>query len=293
MSRRRATVLGGVTAMGLAVAGMALLSPWDAGVVASPGLAATTGSTPSTGSAAGTGTVAAAATLDGDGAATGALAEALSGSRATPAVAAAPTPPPLAPLGGEVAVTYHAQQDPDWCDPADIEMWLQADGIPLPASDDYDVQQAFWSYETDNNDGYTISEWNASPYAVAVTLDDYGGWSDIGDAPQPSADAAGVVISNSLAVQHQPVIVMVGGGTHYVLVTGVTLSSSGADAPPVQVKVANPLAFGVGGSPPAGSDGTRTMSWNDFTAWYTANTAHGGVWSGQWVLIAQGIPLVG
>jgi hypothetical protein len=35
------------------------------------------------------------------------------------------------------------------------------------------------------------------------------------------------------------------------------------------------------------------MSWDDFTAWYTANTAHGGVWAGQWVVIAAGIPLAG
>jgi hypothetical protein len=35
------------------------------------------------------------------------------------------------------------------------------------------------------------------------------------------------------------------------------------------------------------------MSWDDFTDWYTANTNHGGVWAGEWVLIAAGIPLVG
>jgi hypothetical protein len=35
------------------------------------------------------------------------------------------------------------------------------------------------------------------------------------------------------------------------------------------------------------------MSWDDFTDWYTPNTNHGGIWAGQWVLIAAGIPLVG
>jgi hypothetical protein len=30
-----------------------------------------------------------------------------------------------------------------------------------------------------------------------------------------------------------------------------------------------------------------------FRAWYTAKSTHGGVWAGQWVLIAAGIPLVG
>jgi hypothetical protein len=193
----------------------------------------------------------------------------------------------------QINITYHSQQDGDWCDPTDIEMWLQADGVPLHGLDDYAIQQGFWNYETSNNDGYTISEWNASPYAVAVTLDHFGGWDDIGDDPQPTAEAAGVVISYSLDMLQQPVIVMVGGGVHYVLVTGVTLSAAGAAAPPLTVTVDDPLAYGVGGTPPAGSNGTETMSWDDFTDWYTANSTHGGVWAGQWVLIAAGIPLVG
>jgi hypothetical protein len=223
-------------------------------------------------------------------------------ARPVPAPTATPAPKPTPTLaktpvvslsGVQIPITYHSQQDGDWCDPTDIEMWLQADGAPLHGLDDYAIQQGFWNYELANNDGYTLSEWNASPYAVAVTLDRFGGWEDIGDDPQPSADAAGVVISYSLDMLQQPVIVMVGGGVHYVLVTGVTLSAAGADAPPLSVTIDDPLAYGVGGTPPAGSDGTETMSWDDFTDWYTPNTNHGGVWAGQWVLIAAGIPLVG
>jgi len=217
---------------------------------------------------------------------------------AAPPATPLPTPTlaetPLVNLSeAQIPITYHSQQDGDWCDPTDIEMWLQADGVPLHGLDDYAIQQGFWNYELAHNDGYTLSEWNASPYAVAETLDHFGGWEDIGDDPQPTAEAAGVVISYSLDMLQQPVIVMVGGGVHYVLVTGVTLSAAGADAPPLSVTVDDPLAYGVGGIPPAGSNGTETMSWDDFTDWYTANTAHGGVWAGQWVLIAAGIPLVG
>jgi hypothetical protein len=214
----------------------------------------------------------------------------------TPALAVTP----LVTLSeAQIPIVYHSQQGGDWCDPADIEMWLQADGVPVIESDgyaateDYTVQQLFWNYELLNNDGYTVSEWNASPYAVAVTLDHFGRWDDIGDAPQPTAEAAGAVISYSLDMLQQPVIVMVGAGTHYVLVTGVTLSAAGVHAPPLSVTVDDPLAYGVAGTPPAGSNGTETMSWNEFTDWYTANTSHGGVWAGQWVLIAAGIPLVG
>ena len=223
-----------------------------------------------------------------------ATAKPLTAPTATPMPTPTLAETPLVNLSeAQIPITYHSQQDGDWCDPTDIEMWLQADGVPLHGLDDYAIQQGFWNYETSNNDGYTISEWNAPPYAVAVTLAHCGGWDDIGDDPQPTAEAAGVVISYSLDMLQQPVIVMVGGGVHYVLVTGVTLSAAGADAPPLTVTVDDPLAYGVGGTPPAGSNGTETMSWDDFTYWYTANTTHGGVWANQWVLIAAGIPLVG
>jgi len=193
----------------------------------------------------------------------------------------------------QLPITYHSQETGDWCDPADIEMWLQADGVGLAGLDDYGIQERFWNYELANNDGYTLSQWNASPYAVAVALDQFGGWDEIGDEPQPTADAAGVVISYSLDVLQQPVIVMVGGGAHYVLVTGATLGPGGADAPPVSLTVDDPLAYGVAGSPAAGTSAGEAMSWDDFTSWYTPNTNHGGVWANQYVLIAAGIPLVG
>jgi hypothetical protein len=200
----------------------------------------------------------------------------------------------LAPAGAiEIAYTYHSQQNGDWCDPADIEMWLQADGVALPAGNDFAIQQTFWNYELSHNDGYTVAQWNASPYAVAETLNHFGHVADVGDAPQASLDDAGMVISRSIALLHQPVIVMVGGATHYVLVTGVQLGSDGVAAPPLEVTIANPLQFGVSATPPAGSNGAVTMSWSSFAAWYTPNTHHGGVWAGQWVLIAAGINLAG
>ena len=92
---------------------------------------------------------------------------------------------------------------------------------------------------------------------------------------------------------HQPVIVMVGGATHYVLVTGAQLGPDGVDGAPLAVTLADPLQFGVSGSPPAGSDGAVTMSWSDFASWYTPDTHHGGVWADRWVLVAAGISLVG
>jgi hypothetical protein len=281
-----ATRVALVSVVALGAAAAAALAPWDAGASAPV--------SPRSGSHAGS--IAAAATNPAPSAAP--VTAVPSSSWVEPSALPAPTPElagaPLVTAGEvQIPIIYHSQQDPDWCDPADIEMWLQADGVSLPVGDEHAIQQQFWTYETDNNDGYTIAQWNASPYAVASTLDHYGGWSDIGDQPQPTADAAGLVISYSLDVLHQPVIVMVGAGTHYVLVTGAELGPAGAAAPPLAVTVDDPLAYGVGASPPAGTDGTEVLGWGDFTDWYTANTNHGGVWAGQWVIIAAGIPLVG
>jgi hypothetical protein len=283
------TRLALASVIGLGAVFAVVLAPWDAGASSATrgGQAWSPSRTPST--------------LATDPAAPAVPVAGL-GTSPTPTPAALATlaeAPLVTPAGIQLDVTYHSQQGGDWCDPADIEMWLQADGVNVVesddywASEDYDVQQRFWNYETLDNDGYTVSQWNASPYAVAVTLDHFGGWTDIGDEPQPTADAAGAVISQSLYDLQQPVIVMVGGGIHYVLITGVQLGAAGSDGPPLSVTFDNPEAFGVGGTPPAGSDGSQTMSWDDFTDWYTANTSHGGVWAGQWVLIAAGIPLIG
>ena len=196
------------------------------------------------------------------------------------------------PTSVTLAVTYHSQQDPDWCDPADLQMWMQADGVTLPPGDDHAIQQKLWDYELSHNDGYTVQQWDASPYAVAVTLNHFASRSDIGDAPQPSLEAAGIQISRSLTVSHEPVIVMLGGGAHYVLITGAALGPDGTEAPPVEVTVDDPLKYGVGGTSPDPSRGT-TMSWDQFAGSYTANTNHGGIWADKWVLIAPGISLEG
>ena len=76
-----------------------------------------------------------------------------------------------------------------------------------------------------------------------------------------------------------------------MLVTGVELGPNGAAAPPVAVTLANPSSSGSAAPPPPGSNGAVTMSWATFAAWYTPNTHHGGIWAGQWVLIANGIDL--
>ncbi|HET9015272.1 MAG TPA: hypothetical protein VFN57_06730 [Thermomicrobiaceae bacterium] len=194
----------------------------------------------------------------------------------------------------QLPVIFHAQQDPNWCDPADLETWLQLDGAPLPSGDDHAIQASLWSYEISHNDGFNLAQWSASPYAVAATFDHVSGRTDVGDAAYTDPTQAGIRISQSIAVLHEPVIALVDNGTHYILVTGVTLGPGGAAAPPASVTIYDPwtLAPTRDGFPAMGQ-GT-TWNWATFLTRFNPDaTTDPGIWSGHWVLVATGLPLAG
>ena len=196
------------------------------------------------------------------------------------------------PLAVDLPVTFHAQQDPDWCDPADVQMWLDLNGTALPGSSDSEIQGNIWNYEIANNDGFTLAEWHASPYAVASALNAFSGVNGVGDAAFDNIHDAGAVISRSIATDQQPVIALVDNGTHYVLLTGVTLGPGGIDAPPKSVTVYDPWTLSANrGDFPAMGQGT-TWDWVTFSTRFDRDsTADPGIWSGNWVLIATGLPL--
>ena len=192
----------------------------------------------------------------------------------------------------QLPVRFHAQQDPNWCDPADIQIWLELIGAPLPGNDDNSIQSAIWNYENSHNAGYTLDEWAASPYAVASALNHYAGRTDIGDMPFTDLEQAGKRISHSIAIDHQPVIALVDDGTHYILIDGVVLGPDGADAPPIAVTVEDPWTRAPTrvGYPTMGQ-GAR-FDWGTFATRFTVDSSlDSGIWSGKWVLIPTGIPL--
>jgi hypothetical protein len=196
------------------------------------------------------------------------------------------------PVSIQLPVKFHAQQDPNWCDPADIQMWLELIGAPLPGNDDTTIQRAIWNHEISHNAGYTLDEWAASPYAVASALNHYAGRTDVGDMPFTDLEQAGIRISRSIAIDHQPVIALADDGTHYILIDGVVLGPHGTSAPPVAVVVEDPwtqASTRVGY--PAMGQGSR-LDWETFTTRFTVDSSRDpGIWSGKWVLIASGIPL--
>ena len=212
---------------------------------------------------------------------------------------AAPGVPPYAPelfnsgtLSYEVPIEFHAQQDPDWCDPADVQMWLQSVGVTLAGSSDATIQSSIWNYEISHNDGFTLQQWHASPYAVAEALNAFGATRPVGDAAFNDMFSAGIAISQSLAVDHQPLIALVDDGTHYVLVSGAVLGPGGVDAPPTSVTVFDPWTISSDrGGYPAMGQGTN-WDWAAFAARFTRDSTNDpGIWSGKWTLIAAGLPL--
>jgi hypothetical protein len=190
-------------------------------------------------------------------------------------------------------VHFHLQRDPDWCDPADLEMWLELDGVTV-APGEAAAQGALWNFEITHNDGFTLAQWHASPYAVAAAFDHFAGRSDVGDATFDDLSSAGVVISQSVAVRHEPVIALVDRGSHYVLVSAVELTAAGAGAPPASVVVNDPWTYGPtrDGYPAIGT--SAELSWSEFARRLTPDDPSDvGIWSGHRVLIAAGLPLRG
>ena len=187
----------------------------------------------------------------------------------------------------------HAQQDPDWCDPADLQTWLELDGVAQP-SDATSAQRAIWNYEIAHNDGFTLAQWHASPYAVAAAFDHFAGRTDVGDQIYDRVEDAGLVIVRSIVQNHEPVIALIDDGNHYVLISGVTLGAESVTAPPTSVTVHDPWAYGPTrlGYPALGL--TTEMSWSGFARHLSPDDPHDvGIRSGHRVLIAAGLPLRG
>jgi hypothetical protein len=215
-----------------------------------------------------------------------------------------PTPPPVpvarSPQAGRfvLAVHPHPMRDRNWADPAVLETWLDFDHAGNLPADEAAAQRRLWDYEGAHNAGFTASQWEYSPYAVARTFDDFAGQASVGDRPFDDARSAGAAISDSVARRHEPVIALVDDARSYVLITGVTLGQGGAAAPPERVIVDDPWpidAYGPtrneGSAAALGQD--RDMTWQEFLAHFTAvPSSLPGVWGGRWVLVAAGLPLV-
>ena len=117
---------------------------------------------------------------------------------------------------------FYRQLTAVWCDPAIIQSWYEyATGRTVP--DSYAFQSATWDWEAANNLGFTLDEWNASPYAVASALHrhmpdrGFNHWK--ADDPVAATKALAWFLANP--AYRQPGIALIWRGEHYVLVRGV------------------------------------------------------------------------
>jgi hypothetical protein len=173
-------------------------------------------------------------------------------------------------------------------------MWLELDGVTTGLNGEVAIQQALWNFEITHNDGFTLAQWHASPYAVAAAFDHFANRSDVGDSPFDDLSSAGAVISQSVAVRHEPVIALVDRGSHYVLVSAVELGQGGAAAPPVSLIVNDPWTYGPTRDGYAAMGKGTELTWPDFAQRFTPDDPSDvGIWSGRRVLIAAGLPLRG
>jgi len=109
-----------------------------------------------------------------------------------------------------------------WCEAADIEMWMayhgQAHDVPS-----YARQQAIWDWELANNAGFTVQQWNCSPFAAASAARQWMPDKGFDHFRYDDATAGSRMLAWLLAnpAHREPSIALIWRGAHYVLVRGV------------------------------------------------------------------------
>ena len=122
-----------------------------------------------------------------------------------------------------LAIPYAQQLSAIWCDPADLEMWLSYRQGRGTGGGTRALQSDIWTWETSHNAGYTVDQWDCSPYAVAsaashfmpdATFDHF-----TYDDPLAGSRVLAWLIANPNL--REPSIALIWNGLHYVLVRGV------------------------------------------------------------------------
>jgi hypothetical protein len=121
----------------------------------------------------------------------------------------------------DLAVPVHRQMTPVWCDPADLQSWVELD-TGLSLGDATPVQQQFWDWELSHNAGFTVEEWDASPFAVASAahqwLPQRGFNHFIYDNPNAATLTMAWLLANP--AYREPSIANIWWGDHYILIRG-------------------------------------------------------------------------
>ncbi len=136
----------------------------------------------------------------------------------------------------DLILPYSHQLSPVWCDPADLEMWQDyregSAGGPSRT-----VQAAIWDWETGHNAGFSVDEWDCSPYAVASAAYHWmpaAGFDHfIYDDPLAGSRTLAWLLAHP--TYREPSIALIWRGLHYILVRGVRSIGHPAQDPNAQL----------------------------------------------------------
>jgi hypothetical protein len=123
----------------------------------------------------------------------------------------------------DLPLSYARQLSAIWCDPADLEMWMSYRQDRDAGGGTRALQSAIWDWETSHNAGFSVDQWDCSPYAVASAashwmpdaLFDHFTYDD----PLAGSRVLAWLLANR--VMREPSIALIWQGLHYVLVRGV------------------------------------------------------------------------
>jgi hypothetical protein len=123
----------------------------------------------------------------------------------------------------DLPIPYARQLSPIWCDPADIEMWLSYRQGRASTGGTTSLQHSIWDWETSHNAGFSVDQWDCSPFAVASALRQWLPDSGFDHFQYDDALAGSRVLAWLLAnpAWREPSIALIWQGLHYVLVRGV------------------------------------------------------------------------
>ncbi|MBV9171701.1 MAG: SH3 domain-containing protein [Chloroflexi bacterium] len=123
----------------------------------------------------------------------------------------------------DLPVPYARQLSDIWCDPADIEMWMSYRQGRASTGGTASLQSSIWDWETSHNAGFTVDQWDCSPFAVASALHRWlpdSGFDHFQfDDPMAGSRLIAWLLAN--AGWREPSIALIWRGLHYVLVRGV------------------------------------------------------------------------
>jgi hypothetical protein len=209
-------------------------------------------------------------------------------------LAAGPAPADPAGFDLDLAIPVHRQMTPIWCDPADLQSWLEYDsGQSL--GDQTAIQQQFWNWELSHNAGFTEQQWDASPYAVASAahqwLPNRGFNHFIYDDPVVATQTVAWLLANP--TYREPSVATIWWGDHYVLVRGVRASADPSVDP--QAKILGVYVMDPNQGRPSWLGQDRFIPLDSWITRYLTPVTYltpgagvpGDVWQGKYVMIQR------